>query len=122
MHRRLYLAGLAATGGLLTSAFLQVAVATADVGADGADAFTLGSYTFDPFTALGVEGWDGVNPLSAAPPLLTLGGGTALGIPLATQDFEVYNPTTGADLGQHRGQRDGDEPVGSDQRRVHRGG
>jgi len=52
MHRRLILAGLAATGGLLTSAFLQVAVAAADAAADvsatGADAFTIGGYTFDP--------------------------------------------------------------------------
>lgn len=104
MHRRLYLAGVAATGGLLTSAFLTVAVAAADVGADGADAFSIGSYTFDPFTSPGVEGWDPVSPLSAAPPLLTLGGGTILGIlPLATQDLEVYDPSTGADLGSIEG-------------------
>jgi len=46
MHRRLVLAGLAATGGLLTTAFLQVAVAAADVPSDtGTDAFTIGSYT-----------------------------------------------------------------------------
>jgi hypothetical protein len=100
MHRRLYLAGLAATGGLLTSAFLQVAVAAADA---GADAFTLGGYTFDPFTAAGAEGFDPVAQLSTAPPLLELGGGTALGLPLAQQDFEVYNPTTGADLGSIEG-------------------
>ena len=54
MHHRLILAGLAATGGLLTTAFLQAAVAVADtadvVSATGADAFTIGSYTFDPFT------------------------------------------------------------------------
>jgi hypothetical protein len=103
MHRRLYLAGRAATGGLLTSAFLQVAVAAADVGADGADAFTVGSYTFDPFTAPGVEGFDPVAQLSSAPPLLELGGGTALGTPLATQDFEVFNPSTGVDLGSIQG-------------------
>ena len=47
MHHRLVLAGLAATGGLLTTAFLQAAVSAADVSADGADAFTIGSYTFD---------------------------------------------------------------------------
>ena len=101
MHRRLFLAGLAATGGLLTTAFLQVAVAAADVGADGADAFTIGSYTFDPFTSPGVEGFAGVFPLSGAAPLLDLGGGDVLGgiLPLGPQDFEVYNPTTGADLG-----------------------
>src|SRR5271156_1294169 len=102
MHHRLVLAGLAATGGLLTTAFLQVAVAAADVGADGADAFTIGSFTFDPFTGTGtteVEGFTPVDPLSGAAPLLTLGGGTALGIPLATQDFEVFAPTSGTDLG-----------------------
>jgi hypothetical protein len=103
MHRRLYLAGLAATGGLLTTAFLQAAVAVADVGADGADAFTLGGYTFDPFTSPGVEGFDPVAQLSSAPPLLELGGGTALGTALASQDFEVYDPTTSTDLGSISG-------------------
>src|SRR6202044_1934264 len=104
MHHRLVLAGLAATGGLLTTAFLQVAVAAADVSADGADAFTIGSYTFDPFpvstTGADVEGFDLVSPLSSAPPLLELGGGDVLGIlPIASQDFEVYDPSTGTDLG-----------------------
>src|ERR1700728_4305531 len=98
MHHRLVLAGLAATGGLLTTAFLQVAVASAD----GADAFTIGSYTFDPFTVsttgADVEGFDLVSPLSSAPPLLELGGGDVLGIlPIASQDFEVYDPSTGTD-------------------------
>ena len=52
MHHRLILAGLAATGGLLTTAFLQAAVAvpTRRRQRHGADAFTIGSYTFDPFT------------------------------------------------------------------------
>ena len=102
MHHRLVLAGLAATGGLLTTAFLQVAVAAADVGADGADAFTIGSYTFDPFTVgagADVEGFDPVAQLSSAPPLLELGGGTAIGFPLGPQDFEVFDPTSGTDLG-----------------------
>ena len=103
MNRRLILAGLSATGGLVTTAFLQAAVAVADVSATGADAFTIGSYTFDPFTVsttgADVEGFAPVDPLSGAAPLLTLGGGTALGIPLASQDFEVYNPTSGTDLG-----------------------
>ena len=104
MHRRLILAGLAATGGLVTSAFLQVAVAAADVSAAGADAFTIGNYTFDPFTSPGVEGFDPVSPLSAAPPLLSLGGGDIAGLlPLAPQQFEVYNPSTGADLGSIQG-------------------
>src|SRR3984957_6621037 len=103
VNRRLILAGLAATGGLVTTAFLQVAVAAADVSATGADAFTIGDFTFDPFTVgaggADVEGFAPVDPLSGAAPLLTLGGGTALGIPLATQDFEVFDPTSGTDLG-----------------------
>ncbi|MGB7143715.1 hypothetical protein [Mycobacterium sp.] len=107
MHHRLVLAGLAATGGLLTTAFLQTAVAAADVSADGADAFTIGSYTFDPFTVsttgADVEGFDPVAQLSSAPPVLELGGGTALGFPLASQDFEVYDPTTSTDLGSISG-------------------
>ena len=102
MHHRLVLAGLAATGGLLTTAFLQVAVAAADVSADGADAFTIGSYTFDPFTSPGVEGFDPVAPLSGSAPVLELGGGTALGLPLASQDFEVFN-SSGTDLGSIQG-------------------
>ncbi len=106
MHHRLILAGLAATGGLVTSAFLQVAVAAADApSADGADAFTIGSYTFDPYTSIigvgDVEGFAGVFPLSGASPLLEIGGGDVLGgiLPLGPQDFEVFDPSTGADLG-----------------------
>jgi hypothetical protein len=100
MHNRLILAGLAATGGLLTTAFLQVAVAAADVSADGADAFTIGSFTFDPFTSPGVEGFDPVAQLSTAPPLLELGGGEIGGIlNTAPQNFEVFDPTSGTDLG-----------------------
>src|SRR5271155_2278394 len=80
MNRRLILAGLAATGGLLTTAFLQAAVAVADVSATGADAFTIGDFTFDPFTVgttgADVEGFTPVAQLVAAPPLLELGGGT----------------------------------------------
>jgi hypothetical protein len=57
MHHRLILAGLAATGGLVTTAFLQAAVAVADVSATGADAFTIGDFTFDPFT-VGATGGD----------------------------------------------------------------
>src|SRR3984957_17983442 len=106
MHHRLVLAGLAATGGLLTTAFLQVAVAAADpadvVSATGADAFTIGNFTFDPFTSPGVEGFDPVAQLTTSPPLLELGGGTALGLPLASQDFEVFN-SSGTDVGSIQG-------------------
>src|SRR3984957_16926195 len=100
MHHRWVLSGLSATGGLLTTAFLQTAVAAADVSADGADAFTIGSYTFDPFTSPGVEGFDPVAQLSTAPPLLELGGGEIGGIlNTAPQNFEVFDPTSGTDLG-----------------------
>ncbi len=103
MKRRLILAGLAATGGLVTTAFLQVAVAAADVSATGADAFTLGSFTFDPFTVgaggADVEGFAPVAQLVAAPPLLELGGGDPLGLNIAPQNFEVFSPSTGTDLG-----------------------
>jgi hypothetical protein len=98
MRNRLILAGLAATGGLLTTAFLQTAVAVADP--PGADAFTIGDFTFDPINASGVEGFDPVSPLVGAPPLLEIGGGTPLGIlEIAPQNFDVFDPTSGADLG-----------------------
>ena len=100
MHNRLILAGLAATGGLLATAFLQTAVAVADA---GADAFTIGGFTFDPQLAAGGEGFDPVAQLTTSPPLLELGGGTALGLPLATQDFNVYDPTSGTELGSIEG-------------------
>jgi hypothetical protein len=106
MHNRLILAGLAATGGLLTTAFLQVAVAvadTADAAAAGADAFTIGGFTFDPINAAGVEGFDPVFQLTTSPPLLELGGGTALGLPLATQNFDVYSPDGTTELGSIQG-------------------
>ena len=96
MNRRSILAGLAATGGLVATAFLQVAVAAADVSANGADAFTIGTYTFDPFTAgpagADVEGFAPVGTDTGAPPLLELGEFTP-------QSFEVFDHATGADLG-----------------------
>ncbi|OBK83410.1 hypothetical protein [Mycolicibacter sinensis] len=107
MNHRLITAGLAAGGGLLTAAFLQAALALADANevagpsADGADAFTIGGYTFDPFsnfTGADVEGFSLVHPLTSAPPLLTLGGGNVLGTTTAPQDFAVYN-ADGTELG-----------------------
>ena len=70
----------------------------------GADAFTLGTTTFDPMTAAGPEGFDPVASLLSAPPLLNLGGGTLFGdaggdspltgfLSLAPQDFNVYSGT-----------------------------
>src|ERR1700761_3196246 len=104
MHNRLILAGLAATGGVLTTAFLQVAVAAADAAdvgsATGADAFTIGSFTFDPISASGAEGFDPVSTLVGAPPLLEIGGGTPLGIlTFAPKPSAVSAPTSGSALG-----------------------
>jgi hypothetical protein len=98
MNSRLILAGLAAAGGLVTTAFLQAAVAAADTA--GPDAFTIGGFEFDPITASGAEGFDPVSTLIGAPPLLEIGGGTPLGIlEIAPQNFDVFDPTSGADLG-----------------------
>jgi hypothetical protein len=98
VNRRLILAGLAATGGLVTTAFLQVAAAAADTA--GPDAFTIGDFTFDPINASGAEGFDPVPPLVGAPPFLEIGGGTPLGIlEIAPQNFDVFDPTSGASLG-----------------------
>jgi hypothetical protein len=62
-----------------------------------ADAFSIGSTTFDPINASGAEGFDPVYQTIGAPPLLNLGGGTLsipdLNLPLATQDFNVYDGT-----------------------------
>jgi hypothetical protein len=100
MNRRLILAGLSATGALMTAAFLQVAVAAADTA--GPDAFTIGTYTFDPFTVGptgDVEGFTPVDNLTGAPPLLEFGGATPLGaLEPAPQSFEVFN-SSGTDLG-----------------------
>ena len=67
----------------------------------GADAFSIGDTTFDPITAEAtgaeVEGFDPVDQTIGAPPLLNVGGGTALlgpGLtPLAPQDFNVFDGT-----------------------------
>jgi hypothetical protein len=97
MNRRLILAGLAAAGGLMTTAFVQVAVAAAD--SAGPDAFTIGTYTFDPLTGGDAEGFAPVDNLTGAPPLLELGGATPQGaLELDPQSFEVFN-SSGADLG-----------------------
>jgi len=66
--------------------------------ATGADAFTIGGFTFDPVNG-DEEGYALVHPLTSAPPLLTLGGGFALGGPMAGQEFEVFNAADGTDLG-----------------------
>ncbi|MEB3022013.1 hypothetical protein [[Mycobacterium] crassicus] len=66
--------------------------------ATGADAFTIGGFTFDPVHG-DEEGYALIHPLTSAPPLLTLGGGFALGGAMAGQDFEVFDPADGTVLG-----------------------
>jgi hypothetical protein len=77
---------------------------TADI-SGAPDAFTIGGTTFDPLltdqlTGLpaGGEGFDPVTQTLGAPPLLNLGGGIlstpgSVNIPLAIQDFNVYDGT-----------------------------
>jgi hypothetical protein len=74
--------------------------------AGGSDAFAIGNTTFDPMID-GSEGYGAVYQMVGAPPLLNIGGGTPglflsgtfFPIPLATQDFDVYDGT-GADATQ----------------------
>lgn len=66
--------------------------------ATGADAFTIGGFTFDPVNG-DAEGFALIHPLTSAPPLLTLGGGFVFGGPMAGQEFEVFDPAGGTDLG-----------------------
>ncbi|OBI25068.1 hypothetical protein EHH44_02050 [Mycolicibacter terrae] len=67
--------------------------------ATGADAFTIGGFTFDPVVG-DDEGFALIHPLTSAPPLLTLGGGVVFGGPMAAQEFEVFDPSDGTDLGR----------------------
>ncbi len=107
MHNRLILAGLAATGGLLTTAFLQVAVAAADTGAvaaAGADAFTIGGYTFDPQLAAGGEGFDPVVP--ARPPRPRCSSSAAEQRSACRSPLRISmstTPTSGTELGSIQG-------------------
>lgn len=95
-NRRLQTAAIAATagGGLISAALMQAALGAA---APGDNAFTIDGTVFDPITSSGAEGFDPVGPLSLAPPLLGLGGGSvSLGstsLNLAPQTFELYNGT-----------------------------
>ena len=77
----------------------------------GAEAFSLGGFTFDPLTSINDgsvtglitgEGFNPVNQLLGAPPLLDLGGGTptifGITLSLSQQDFNVYDGT-GTEIG-----------------------
>ena len=103
MNRRLSLAAIAATtgAGMLSAAFLQIAVATAD------DAgFTIGGLSFEDPVALpgllgGVEtpGYEAIFPTFFNAPLLSIGSDDALGIlQTGSQQFTVED-STGTTLG-----------------------
>lgn len=70
--------------------------------ATGADAFTLGSFTFDPYTTpllVPEEGWATFPaPVFPGPPLMNISGGNLDGIALAPQDFAVFN-SSGTEVG-----------------------
>jgi hypothetical protein len=70
--------------------------------ATGVDAFTLGSFTFDPYTApllTPEEGWATFPaPVFPGPPVFNISGGNLDGNALAPQDFEVFN-SSGAEVG-----------------------
>jgi hypothetical protein len=63
----------------------------------GADAFTIGSTTFDPITTAGTEGYDAFDtyPILGVPPLMEIGGGTPdIGgsvWALDPQEFDIYS-------------------------------
>jgi hypothetical protein len=68
----------------------------------GADAFTLGPYTFDPYTTpllLPEEGWATFPaPVFPGPPVFNISGGDLDGLGLASQNFEVFN-SAGTEVG-----------------------
>jgi hypothetical protein len=68
----------------------------------GPDAFTLGPYTFDPYTTpllLPQEGWATFPaPVFPGPPVFNISGGNLDGLALASQNFEVFN-SSGQEVG-----------------------
>lgn len=70
--------------------------------ATGVDAFTLGPYTFDPYTTpllLPQEGWATFPaPVFPGPPVFNISGGELGGLGLAPQNFEVFN-ASGQEVG-----------------------
>lgn len=93
MNRRIVLALGAAAGGLLACAVLPVASAFADVPSDtGADAFSIDTYTFDPFTTtqgIEAEGFGALTQGTGVPGFFETGS-------LSSQSFEVYSAPAGS--------------------------
>jgi hypothetical protein len=92
--------GIGATHAHPVTALVHLLAGPSDT---GADAFTLGPYTFDPYTTtLGLfpeEGWATFPaPVFPGPPLFNISGGDLDGLALASQDFEVFN-SSGQEVG-----------------------
>jgi hypothetical protein len=95
--------GIGATHAHPVTALVHLLAGPSDT---GADAFTLGQYTFDPYTTplglplpLPTEGWATFPaPVFPGPPVFNISGGNLDGIGLATQDFEVFN-SSGQEVG-----------------------
>ena len=118
MHNRLILAGLAATGGLLTTAFLQTAVAVADA---GADAFTIGGLHLRPATGCrrrGLRPRRSAHHVSPAARARWRNGARAAA---RHSGFQRLHPTAAPNWGAFRATRPLTEPLRPDQCRVHRG-
>lgn len=98
----------AAAGGLLASAFLPMAVAFADTSAPGADAFTIGDLTFDPYTGAipGTEGFDALTQGTGTPSFFETGS-------VDGQGFEVFSPASGSTPATELGTIDTTENVTS---------
>jgi hypothetical protein len=106
MKRRITVPLGAAAGGLLASAFLPMAVAFADPSAPGADAFTLGDLTFDPYQGVlpGTEGFDALTQGTGTPSFFETGS-------VDGQGFEVFSPASGSTPAAELGLIDTNESV-----------
>jgi hypothetical protein len=93
VNRRIILTLSAGAGGVLASAILPAAIAFADAPSDtGADAFTIDTYTFDPFTTTDgaeTEGFGALTQGTGVPDLFQTGS-------LNSQSFEVYSAPAGS--------------------------
>ncbi len=75
------------------SAFAGLGVSS-DASGLSDNAFTIDDTTFDP----GSDGFTGIGPTAGTAPLLEIGGGSLSGIPLGSQDLDIYD-SSGTDLG-----------------------
>lgn len=93
MNRSMALALGTAAGAMVATALLPMAVAFADGPSDtGADAFTLNTYIFDPFTTesgVETEGFGALTQGTGVPDFFQTGN-------LASQSFEVYSAPAGS--------------------------